>query len=114
METKKQVKENIPGTCQRCKGEIKPFEPCCILGYNSKKGEHPRDKCDEIICYRCINALDFEYNAVHVSGNNSQPTFFWDIKEIEKCQKIEQEIDQKLSTNKKKSQHERNMKKHRQ
>lgn len=118
---KKQLKENIPGTCQRCKREIKPFEACCILGYDSKKGKHTRDECDKIICFRCTETLGFEHNAIHVSDNNSQPTLFFSVKQIEELQKIEQEIHQKSSANKKKgltrkkkSRRKRNIKKHHQ
>lgn len=88
------------GACARCSKPIPPYSTCCIIGYDSRKDGHPRDECNHIICFQCINTLGFECNAVHVSNNNSIPALFFDKKTIDAIHRHEKEIHH-VSRNKK-------------
>jgi len=89
---KPKTEENIQGSCQRCMSSIEPYCNCCILGYDTKKGYHPRLECNEIICYKCAKFLGFEINAIHVSNSHAQPVIFFSKKYIEECQAIAAKI----------------------
>lgn len=90
------------GTCARCLNPITPYSTCCIIGYDSKKSGHPRSECNHIVCFRCINILGFECDAIHVSNNNSIPTLFFNSQDIEKIHRLEKTIHEESLEQKKK------------
>lgn len=88
-------KKNENGTCARCNDPIPPYATCCIIGYDSDKGSHPRAECNHIICFNCINILKFEPNAIHVSNSRSVPTLFFTEEKIKEAHRIAEEIHKK-------------------